>query len=83
MMDEKDKPKSGWKDTGLKVGDTITFKGVILARYPPVIETKRIGVARKLAPNVITREEASDIAKETGGDPEVWDRLFGVTSEAE
>ena len=40
MMDEKDKPKSGWKDSGLKVGDTITFKGVILARYPPVIETK-------------------------------------------
>lgn len=28
----------------------------------------------------ITRKDAADIAKSTGGDPEVWDRLFGVTA---
>lgn len=28
----------------------------------------------------ITRKEAADIAKATGGDPEVWNRLFGVTA---
>lgn len=28
----------------------------------------------------ISRKAAADIAKATGGDPDVWDRLFGVKS---